>query len=189
VANSTMPHVVLMDVQMPEQSGIEATREILRENPNVKVVILTTFDVQEYVYDGIRAGAVGYLLKDADTNDLLDGIRAAYRGEAFYRTEAASAALAKLVHIDVRKSQVAEPLEATRGEDLNMGRNLSEPLTERELEVLQQMAYGLRNEQIAAVLNISLGTVKTHVHRILQKFGVDDRTQAVVSAIRQHLVR
>lgn len=176
VVTGTRPDVVLMDVQMPKRTGIEATRLILQQMPQVKVVILTTFDVQEYVLEGMRAGAVGYLLKDSDSQEMLEMIRGAFRGEAAYRTETAAQALSQaLAH-----PPIAQP---------ESGFLLLEPLTEREHDVLQEMAYGLRNDQIAQKLNISEGTVKTHVHRILQKFSVDDRTQAVVTALRHRLVK
>ncbi|MFC0331337.1 response regulator [Paenibacillus sepulcri] len=176
LANRTRPHVLLMDVQMPEYDGIAATRDILSSLPESKVVILTTFDLEEYVYDGIRAGAVGYLLKDAAPDELVDAIRAAYRGEAIFRTATAAKVIARAVG----------PAAANTAQSQAQ---LLEPFTERELEVLQQMAYGLRNEEIAGRLHIGESTVKTHVHRILHKIGVDDRTQAVVFAIRNRIVR
>lgn len=173
-ALETKPDVILMDVQMPGRSGIDATKEIVRQMPEVKVVILTTFEVQDYVFEGIRAGAVGYLLKDADTDVMLESIRAAFRGEAVYRTGMAAGALSRAL-IPESKGSWGEI-------------NLLEPLTEREHEVLQQMSYGLRNDQIAEALFISEGIVKTHIHRILQKFGAEDRTQLVVLALRNGLV-
>jgi DNA-binding NarL/FixJ family response regulator len=172
------PDVVLMDIQMPNQTGIEATRSILSSIPNVKVVLLTTFDVQEYVIDGIRAGAVGYLLKDTDTKELLDGIRWVHQGQAIYRTAKASRALAEAI-----------ANESAFKYDAGKRLGLPESLTEREIDVLQQMAYGRRNSEIADILHISQGTVKTHVHRIIQKLGVEERTQAVVFAIRQGIVK
>lgn len=179
VALQQRPDVVLMDVQMPEGSGIEAAREIVRALQGVKIIILTTFDVQEYVFEGIRAGAVGYLLKDADMQIMLETIRAVYSGEAVYRTGMAANALARVLS---ESDPVADDKPGNALE-------LVEPLTEREQEVLQQMSYGLRNDQIAARLFISEGTVKTHIHRILQKLEVEDRTQAVVIALRNGLVK
>lgn len=172
------PDVVLMDVQMPKCSGIEATRQIIRHSPSVKVLILTTFDIQEYVVEGIRAGAVGYMLKDADSLEMLELIRRAYQGEALFRTETAAQALAEILHSNY--SSTHEQLDAY---------TLLEELTDRERDVLQQLTYGYRNEQIAQNLFISEGTVKTHVHRILQKMGVDDRTQAVAIALRNKIVQ
>ncbi|MBL0388314.1 response regulator transcription factor [Tumebacillus sp. ITR2] len=173
-----LPDVVLMDVQMPIKTGIEATREIIAQLPQTKVVILTTFDVHEYVFEGIRAGAVGYLLKDSDAQEMLDVIRAAMRGEAIYRTATAAQALGQVL---ASQLPTASPQATSDFQPL-------ESLTEREHDVLQQMAYGLRNDVIAQKLSISEGTVKTHVHRILQKFGVEDRTQAVVHALRNGIV-
>lgn len=192
------PDVVLMDVQMPKKTGIEATREIMAELPQTKVVILTTFDVHEYVFEGIRAGAVGYLLKDSDAQEMLDVIRAAQRGEAIYRTATAAQALGQMLASQSPQvlSTRAEHAETETGtpqqHPLSRATENFQPqeaLTERELEVLQQMAYGLRNDLIAQKLSISEGTVKTHVHRILQKFGVVDRTQAVVQALRGGIVQ
>ncbi|MBY3622139.1 response regulator transcription factor [Acinetobacter sp. CUI P1] len=179
LAGQVEPNVVLMDVQMDAGDGIEATRKIVEAWPDCKVVILTTFDQEDYVFRGIRAGAVGYLLKDAAPDELVDAVRAAYRGEAIYRTTMA----AKVISQAVRSSE--EVLDS----DSAAKEQLPEPFTERELEVLQQMAYGLRNEQIAHKLFIGESTVKTHVHRILQKIQVDDRTQAVVFAIRNRYVK
>ncbi|WP_368651092.1 response regulator [Bacillus inaquosorum] len=159
LAKQTKPDVILMDVQMPHCSGIEAAKDIMSALPDTKVVILTTFDTEEYVFEGIRAGAVGYLLKDTLPEELIDAIRAAARGEAIFRTATA----AKIISETFR--------------------------SKRELEVLQQMAYGLRNEEIAEKLFVSESTVKTHVHRILQKCNAQDRTQAVVFAIRNGIVQ
>lgn len=173
----TTPALVLMDIRMPGRTGIEATREILSALPETKVILLTTFDIQEYVLDGIRAGAVGYLLKDAETKELLEGIRAAYRGAVIYRSNTSAGALA----------QAIQPRDA-RLPSLDDGQILLDPLTMREQEVLQHMAFGRRNTEIADLLSVSEGTIKTHVHSILQKFGVDDRTQAVVIALRRGIV-
>lgn len=163
---------------MPFMGGIEATKRIMAQQTGVKIVILTTFDDQDYVLEGIRAGAVGYLLKDAEASDMIEAIRAAYRGEAIYKTKLASGALQEAI----ASASLSAP-------DNVLQVKLLEPLTEREQEILQEMAYGLRNEQIAAKLFITEGTVKSHVHRILQKFGCEDRTQVVVMALRGGLVK
>ena len=173
------PDVVLMDIQMPKKSGIEATRVIMTERPTTKVVLLTTFDVDEYVFEGIRAGAAGYLLKDADTKELLDAIRAAHGGQAIYRTSGAARVLQQVL-IDETGMPRENPIASL---------SLVEPLTERELDVLQYMAYGKRNTEIAELLSVTEGTVKTHVHRILQKMNAEDRTQAVVLAVRSGRVK
>lgn len=176
VVKRLRPDVVLMDVQMPKVSGIEATRMILSHQPNVKVLILTTFDVKNYVVEGIRAGAVGYMLKDADSQEMLELIRGAYQGEALFHTVTAAKALAEVLKDQGKPVQPAGTF------------SLLEDLTDRERHVLQQLTFGYRNDQIAQNLFISEGTVKTHVHRILQKMGVDDRTQAVALALRHKLV-
>lgn len=178
LASALSPDVVLMDVQMPNKSGIEATREIVKQQPQTKVLILTTFDNHNYVVDGIRAGAVGYMLKDADSQEMLDLIRRVYQGEALFHTVTAAKALA-----EVLQSQTESPHPPAQSAVL------LDELTDRELDVLQQIAYGYRNDQIAQNLFISEGTVKTHVHRILQKMGVEDRTQAVAKALRHKLVK
>ncbi|WP_429858880.1 response regulator [Brevibacillus reuszeri] len=179
LAKRVLPDVVLMDVQMSEGGGIEATRSIIASNPECKVIILTTFDQEEYVYDGIRSGAVGYLLKGAAPEELVDTVRAAWKGEAIFRTTVAAKVIGQIFHSSQALQQET---------DLTTAAQRIESLTERELEVLQQMAYGLRNEEIAKKLYIGESTVKTHVHRIIQKFDVEDRTQAVVIAIRNRIV-
>lgn len=152
---------------------VSKRRKTLCPYPDTKIVILTTFDTEEYVFEGIRAGAVGYLLKDTLPEELIDAIRAAFRGEAIFRTVTA----AKIITETFRAKQQPHAEE------------LAEPFTKRELEVLQQMAYCLRNEDIAEKLFVSESTVKTHVHRILQKCNAQDRTQAVVFAIRNGIVK
>lgn len=184
------PDVILMDVQMPKCTGIEATREIVTHVPKVKVLILTTFDNHDYVVDGILAGAVGYMLKDADSQEMLDLIRRAHNGEASFHTATAAKALAEV--LKSQKSEVNAVINPDETETIHSnGDNLLllDELTEREQDVLQQLAFGYRNDQIAQNLFISEGTVKSHVHRILQKLNVDDRTQAVVLALRHKLVK
>jgi DNA-binding NarL/FixJ family response regulator len=134
-------------------------------------------DDQEYIYQGIRSGAIGYLLKDTEVEDMLDAVRSAFRGEAVYKTSFAANALSRVVSSGfIFPGTDPKPL-------------LLEPLTDREQEILQEIAYGLRNDQIAQKLIITEGTVKSHVHRILQKFGCDDRTQVVITALRNGMVK
>ncbi len=197
LAAKTRPDVILMDIRMPNATGIEATRSILHSAPAIKIILLTTFDDEAYVFEGIRAGAVGYLLKDASTSDLFDAIRAVHSGQAVYRTCFAAKMISQAVaHSRQSFHDTAQDVvpESVRKDDVNLPvysqqETLTEPLTEREVDVLQQMAYGKRNVEIATTLYISEGTVKTHVHRILQKMNVEDRTQAVVYALRCGLVR
>ncbi len=174
------PHLILMDIQMPELSGIDATRHILSVHPEIKIILLTTFDVQDYVIDGIRAGASGYLLKDIDMNEMIAGIRSILAGGAIYNSTTAGGALIQLL---------GENESAYLPNSSYIPAPVLEPLTDRELEVLQAMAYGRRNFEIAEDLYVSESTIKTHVHNIIQKLGVKDRTQAVVTAIRQQLVK
>src|SRR5215813_2761781 len=145
----TTPDLVLMDIRMPKRDGIEATRNILAVLPETKVVLLTTFDIQEYVFEGLRAGAVGYLLKDAETGVLLEEIRAAHHGAVMYRSAASAGALAQAMRAG---NALGAPLDGAHG--------LSEPLTQREQEVLQQMAFGRHNAEIAEHLCVSEGTIK-----------------------------
>ncbi|QKE71439.1 response regulator transcription factor [Arthrobacter citreus] len=177
IAKEKLPDVILMDIQMPNLSGIDATNEIMKQLPTTKIVILTTFDDQEYIYQGIRSGAIGFLLKDADVEEMLEAIRSAYRGEAIFKTKLAADALSKAIVLGFA-------IPGKEGESI-----LIEKLTDREQEILQEMAYGLRNDQIGKKLFITEGTVKSHVHRILQKFGCEDRTQVVVTALRNGMVK
>lgn len=176
-AMALRPNVILMDVQMPRMSGLEATQAIMTQLPETKIVILTTFNDKDYIYQGIRAGAVGYLLKDAEVEHMIETIRSVYRGEAVFRTGLAADVLSRVAASGLTSAETLPQFL------------MFEPLTAREQEILQEMAYGLRNDQIAHKLLISEGTVKTHVHHILQKFEVEDRTQAVVLAIRNGLVK
>lgn len=170
----TAPDVLLLDIRLPDMSGLEVAREAARWSAAPRILLLTTFDVEEYVLEALRAGAMGYVLKDLPTAELLATVRAVHRGEAMYRTQSASWALAQAV----TKTAPVEPMP--EGQEL---------LTDREREVLQRMAAGERNAEIARALFVSEGTIKTHVHSILQKLNADDRTQAVVWAFRHGLVR
>ncbi|WP_088831632.1 response regulator transcription factor [Paenibacillus tyrfis] len=172
----TTPNMVILDIQMPGSDGISATKEIVQSLPGVKVVLLTTFDVQEYVFNGIRAGAVGYLLKDTETEALLEDIRAMDRGALIYNTTTAKQAFTQILNPNSEETAAYDKLPAN-------------PLTDRELEVLQLLAYGRRNHELAGILHVSEGTIKTHIHNIIQKLGVEDRTQAVVMGIRRKLVK
>jgi DNA-binding NarL/FixJ family response regulator len=169
LARSLMPAVVLMDLQMPLLDGVAATRRLHEEQPNCRVIVLTTFDDDEMVFDGLRAGAVGYLLKDAPSDKLAEAIRVAARGETFLQPSVAAKVVAEFARLS-RKSTVTRESA------------LVEPLSERELEILQLIARGASNREIAATLFLAEGTVKNHVTSILGKLEVRDRTQAALKA-------
>ncbi len=160
------PDVVLIDVQMPKMDGIEATRRITQQSPTTQVVILSSFDQDEYIYKAIEAGARGYILKDIDLPALLDVVRAAAKGEAVLPPNIAT----RLVeHISAQRAQAS--------------------LTKREQEVLCLLAKGLRNKEIAGQLNITERTVKSHVANIIAKLGVSSRTEAVSQALKEGRVK
>jgi len=161
------PDVILMDVQMPGMNGVEATALITRAWPEARLIILTTFDRDDYVFQGVRAGALGYLLKDTPADQLIATIRRVNAGEAFIQPEIASRALRELMHPQ------AQPLEA---------------LSDREREVLVLLAQGLSNRDIAEKLVITEGTVKNHVSNVLGKLQAENRTQAADIARRRGLV-
>lgn len=165
------PDVVLMDMQMPVLDGIAATRDIRANHPNTQVIVLTTFDDDEYVFEGLRAGAVGYLLKDVTSDRLAEAIRSAARGESFLEPSVA----AKVVAEFARLADAPHVRERAN-------HRLAEPLSERELEILRLVGAGESNKEIAATLFIAEGTVKNHVTNILGKLGVRDRTQAALKA-------
>jgi DNA-binding NarL/FixJ family response regulator len=168
-ARQMRPDVVLMDVRMPKLDGVAATRRVREMCPDVQVIILTTFDDDEYVFDGLRAGAVGYLLKDVPSEQLAEAIRAAARGEAF-------------IQPSVTRKVVAEFTRLAEREHRRREQPLVEPLSARELEVLALLAEGLSNQEIANRLTIAPGTVKNHVSNVLSKLSVRDRTQAILRA-------
>ncbi len=175
LASAGRPDVILMDVRMPNMDGIEATRLIVDKNDGdpIRVLILTTFDLDEYVYDALRAGASGFLLKDAPPEELVRGVRVLARGDALI---APSVTRRLIEEISKRPSRDVTPSAAL------------ESLTQRELEVLEHIARGLSNHEIAEELFVSETTVKTHVGRVLMKLGLRDRVQAVVLAYESGVV-
>jgi DNA-binding NarL/FixJ family response regulator len=172
LAHALHPDVILMDIRMPEMDGIEATRRITASLSEVRVVMLTTFDRSQLVYDSLLAGASGFLLKDVPGEQLVSGVRAVARGEELLAPQVTR----RLIEEFTRAGRRSRP-------------SGYEQLTEREVEVLELVARGRSNAEIAGDLYVSIQTVKTHVARVLAKLGLRDRVQAVVLAYEHGLVR
>ncbi len=170
----THPDIVLMDIRMPVMDGLEATRRIVAGNDSPHVLMLTTFDLDEYVFDALVAGASGFLLKDVAPEDLLAGIHIISRGDSLLSPSVTRRLIASFVRDHPRPPQPPPGLEE---------------LTPRELEILQLIARGLSNAEIAEQLVVSNTTIKTHVARVLDKLGLRDRVQAVVLAYETGVIR
>ena len=173
VVRTHRPDVVLMDIRMPGLDGLEATRQIVADYPGTKVIILTTFDLDEYVFEAIRIGASGFLVKDTEPADLLAGIRSVAEGDA-------------LLSPGVTRRLIAEFAGRSR-KPTDTG--ALDPLTEREREVVALVGHGLSNDEIAERLVVSPATAKTHVSRAMLKVNARDRAQLVVLAYESGLVR
>ncbi|MDZ4870716.1 MAG: Response regulator protein VraR [Chroococcidiopsis cubana SAG 39.79] len=158
VFQQQQPDVTLMDLRMPEMEGVQAITVICNGFPNARIIVLTTYDTDEEIYRGLRAGAKGYLLKDSEPEELLTAIRTVNRGQQYIPPNVA----AKLVQ-----------------------RMTSPELSDREIEVLQLIGQGMSNQEISTALTISESTVKTHINRILSKLDVKDRTQAAIIALKR----
>jgi DNA-binding NarL/FixJ family response regulator len=171
-AEKLNPDVILMDIRMPVLDGVGATRQILGAFPAVRVIVLTTFDDDDAVFEGLRAGACGYLLKDVPSEKLVEAIRAAARGESFLQPSVAAKVLAEFNRLSHQSPQIALVPAST----------LAEPLSERERQILKLVSSGASNKEIANALIITEGTVKNHLTNILGKLGVRDRTQAALKA-------
>ncbi|MGY1606258.1 response regulator [Geodermatophilus sp. SYSU D00700] len=168
------PDVVLMDIRMPRMDGVEATRRLAALDAPPRVLVLTTYDHDEYVVDSLRAGASGFLLKDVPAEDLVDAVRVVHRGEAVVAPRVTRRLLDRFARLLPAAEQAAAPLPQ---------------LTEREHQVLLLVARGLSNAEIAGELVLSETTVKTHVSNVLTKLGLRDRVQAVVLAYERGIVK
>jgi len=168
-AVSLSPDVVLMDLRMPIMDGVEATRRITQLGKGIKVIVLTTFDDDETVFDGLRAGAVGYLLKDVSSEKLIEAIQAANNGDYFLLPSITAKVVSEF-------SKISKPIRKHKDE------MIADPLSPREIEILRVVATGASNKEIADQLFISEGTVKNHLSSILGKLGVRDRMQAILKA-------
>jgi NarL family two-component system response regulator LiaR len=167
-ARSLQPDVILMDLVMPGKTGIQAIQEIRAGNPEARILVLTSFGEDDQVFSAIKAGALGYLLKDSSPQELLEAIRCVYRGESSLHP-----AVARKLILSYGQDQPTEP-----GTDV---------LTEREVEVLKLVARGLSNQEIAQKLHVGEGTARFHVGNILGKLQLENRTQAALYALREGL--
>jgi DNA-binding NarL/FixJ family response regulator len=162
------PDIILMDLHMPILDGVAATRRLQSSQPAIKVIVLTTFDDDEDVFEGLRAGAVGYLLKDVPSEKLVEAIRGVARGESFLEPSIVNKIVAEFARLSPQRPSSSQPL--------------IEPLSERELEILRLLGQGASNKEIADHLVITVGTVKNHLTNIMAKLSVRDRTQAALKA-------
>lgn len=176
-ARQLSPDVVLMDISMPGMNGVEATRQIKRENPQAGIVVLSMYAEEEYIFDLVRAGAAGYLLKDADSSQIANAIRAISRGESMIHPVVVSKILSEFSHLS-NHLKVKDERQGQRKYDLS----------DREISVLQLVAEGKTNKEIAKDLRISEKTVKNHARSIFHKLNVSDRTQAAIHAVKEGLI-
>ena len=173
MARELVPDVILMDIKMPGMGGIETTTVVLKDNPHIGVILVSMYDDAESVFSGMRAGACGYVLKEAEPDELRHAIEAAYRGEVLLNPAIAAKLLQRF---DSKEGPQATGVAY-------------EKLTPRELEVLRFLTDGLSNKEVAATLVLSEKTVKNHINNIFTKLRVNDRTQAILHALRTGLVR
>lgn len=168
-AGELKPDIILMDLRMPEVDGVEAMNAIRKDHPDIRFIVLTTYDNDEYIFKGIEAGARAYLLKDSPREDLFRAIEAVYRGESMIEPAVTTRVLDRLVELS-RQGNAAE-------------------LSNREIEVLDLVSKGTGNKMIAEKLSISESTVKTHIQSIFQKLEVNDRTEAVTKALARGIIK
>jgi len=174
LAAQHQPDIILMDLRMPVMDGVTATRLLRTQNPDSKVIVLTTFDDEDLVFDGLRAGATGYLLKDVSSEKLYEAIQATARGEYFLLPSITAKVMAEFSRLSSPSSKESEPLV--------------DPLSSREIEILRMVATGASNKEIADTLVIAEGTVKNHLTSILSKLNAKDRLQAVIKARELRLI-
>lgn len=179
MCRSTQPKLVLMDVRMPDMDGLAATRAIKQQFPDISVLMLTMHSNQDYLLEAVRAGAAGYVLKDAPQRELATAIKKVLEGEISLNRELATRLLQRLA---------LEGQESGKPANTSGKVRTSTPLTPREMEVLELMSLGKTNREIAGEFVISVGTTKNHVEHIISKLGVSDRTQAVVQALEMGLI-
>lgn len=180
--------VVLMDIQMPDTDGITATREILKIHPDTRIIVLTTFENDDYIVGAIEAGASGYLLKDSEPEDLLQAVRTVDESTAIISPKATARLLRSMRSGNAGGAGSVDVDKQHRSSDNSASDNAAtEPLTPRETEILQLMARGLSNQEISQELFVSMPTVKTHVTHILRKTNSRDRVQAVLYAVHHGL--
>ncbi|MCI3923793.1 response regulator transcription factor [Paenibacillus sp. TRM 82003] len=186
-ARGLKPDVILMDLFMPEKNGIEATRDIRSEFPDVKILMLTSFSDQDHVLSAVKAGANGYLLKDADPESIVGSIRGAFAGLPQLHPTAAERLMSHVAGADRREDAAAASAPSANA---SAGASHAGPdaLTAREQDILAHIARGLSNKEIAAACGIAEKTVKTHVSHLLAKLNVADRTQAALYAVKHGMV-
>ncbi len=182
------PDLVLMDVRMPEMDGLAATRAIKEEQPSVSVLILTTFENPDYLFEALKAGAAGYILKDAPKRELLASIRGVLDGESPLNQDLAAQLIRRLAEGGEPPAQERRPRQEPPPRRSEAPPPL-EALTPREVEVLHYLAQGQTNPDIARTLSVSRGTIKVHVQHIIAKLGVSDRTQAAIRALDLGLIQ